>query len=200
MNYVITLLSISVLLAGFASIDLVYTAEYPTPRVQLSEGVAAEAIQCNEPKNLYILASGSPICITQSTYGALVDRGVDLKIPTLVGLINSIQDAGSEEIQHIVKATIQMYDIDPEGTLDMIRSLSNPSISHSPFVIDLESRALVADGSDPEQTGKLAPIFGEFATNPADEIIDRLQAGDGIWEDYTSLDPETSNDQLKRSK
>ncbi len=199
MNYVITLLSISVLLAGFASIDLVYAAEYPTPRVQLSEGVAAEAIQCNEPKNLYLLASGSPICITQSTYGALVDRGVELKIPTLVGLINSIQDAGSEEIQHIVKATIQMYGIDPEGTLDMIRSLSDPSILHSPFVIDPESRALVADGSDPEQTGKLAPIFGEFATNPADEIIDRLQAGDGIWEDYTSLDPETSGDQLKRT-
>ena len=195
----VALLSIAVLLAGAASIDLAYAAEYPTPYRQLSEGVAAEAVQCNEPRDLYIRNSDSPVCITQSTYDTLVGQGVDLEIPTLASLISSIQDAGSEEIQQVVKAAIRMYDIDPEGALDAINSLSDPGIAHYPYVIDPETRTLVADGSDPEQAGKRALIFGEFATNPADEIIDRLQAGDGIWEDYTSLDPETGSDQLKRS-
>lgn len=194
------LLAVSVLLVGATSTGLAYASEYPAPHQQLSAGVVAEAIQCNEPRNLYILGSGSPVCITQSTHDSLTDRGVDLRAPTLAGLMISISDgdyATPEEVQQIVQVIIQMYDADPDGTIEAINSLSDPA-EHSPFVIDLESRILVADGSDPEQVGQTAPIFGEFATNPADEIIGRLHVDEGVWEDYTYLNLETGEDQLKR--
>ena len=68
-----------------------------------------------------------------------------------------------------------------------------------PFVLDPETRTVVAHGSNPGRVGAASAIFGEFATNPAEEIIAQLETGDGVWEDYVFLNPITNKDQLKRS-
>ena len=192
------ILSAVVVLAGLHSIGAAY-AEYPPPHQQLRDGVSIDAVQCNEPRELYIRNSETSVCITQPTYELLLGYGMDLTHPTLRGLISSVTDAGTSEIQQIVEATIRMYDIDPDSAFDNIGELSDIRVLHYPFVLDLETRTVVAHGSNLGRIGAPSAIFGEFATNPADEIIARLETSDGFWEDYVFLNPITGEDQLKRS-
>ena len=194
-----TLLSAVIALAGAASVDLAHAAEYPPPYQQLREGTAPEAVLCNEPSELYIRNSDTPVCITPAAHKLLAAHGVDLDTPTLAAIVGSIHDSGPGQVQQVVKAAVRAYEIDPEGTINAINSLPEAGAWHYPYVIDLETRIVVADGSDPAQVGNLSPVFGPFATNPAEGVISRLNSGSGVWEDYTLLDLESGSDLLKRS-
>ena len=94
-----------------------------------------------------------------------------------------------------------MYDIDPDNTFDTINTMGDVGVAHYPFVLDLETRTVVAHSVLPSRVGVLAFILlpGGFATNPADEIIERLVTTGSTWEDYVFLNPVTGDDQLKRS-
>ena len=54
---------------------------YPPPLRQLASGIAADDVQCNGPRELYIRGSGAPVCITQSSYDRLTGLGIDLAMP-----------------------------------------------------------------------------------------------------------------------
>lgn len=193
-----TAILVIIMALGVHSVGLAY-AEHPAPHQQWRDGVSIHAVQCNEPRELYIRDSETPICLTQSTYGLLLGYGMDLTIPTLEDLITSIEEAGPLEVQQVVAATIRMYDSGTSNEFASINALSSIPVLHYPFVLDPETRSIVAHGSNPSIIGNPSAVFGEFATNPPEEIIAQLKAGDGVWTDYVFLNPITGEDQLKRS-
>lgn len=48
------------------------------PLTQHRDGVFLSAIECNDPHKLYIRNASSPVCIQESTYERLLERGIDL--------------------------------------------------------------------------------------------------------------------------
>ena len=200
----VAIFTLTVILTGVYSIDSVYAADqYATPYQQIRDGVSVYGVQCNEPTNLYIrnadTAAPLPICITPSTYQALLDYGMTLSVPTLNDLLLAIDDAGNSEVQQVVTATIRMYESDPENAFANINAVSELSVLHYPFVLDPDTRTILANGANPEIIGMQSAVIGEFATNPPDEIIAQLETGEGVWADYVFINPETNRDQLKRS-
>ena len=185
---------------GTHSGDLAYADSFPSPNQQLRDGISSYAVQCNEPLDLYITSSDRPVCIMQSTYEALLGYGVDLQIPALDDVINSVTGGTDPlEIQKVVKSAMRLYDSDPADAFATINDVSESQVSYFPFVLDPETRTIVAHGSDPDLIGGPSAVLGEFATNPAEYTIAQLEAGGGIWADYIFLDPLTGTDQLKRS-
>ena len=90
-------------LAGTITIDAV-AAEYPTPLQQQRDGVSIDAIQCNAPRDLYLMNSMIPVCIYASTYDSLLERGLDLVLhESFARTIYTITDVGVPEIQRVVE-------------------------------------------------------------------------------------------------
>jgi len=69
----VTVIMLSSGLAAAAGAD----AHMP-PQRQLSDGVFPAAVQCNEPRQLYQRDSQDMVCLYESTYEALLQRGADL--------------------------------------------------------------------------------------------------------------------------
>ena len=195
------LLSAAIVFAGILSIDSAYAAtdEHPSPLLQLKNGVALDAVQCNEPRELYIRNSDTPVCIIQSTYELLLGYGMDLTYPTLGGLISSISEAEPSEVQQIVDATIRMYNLDTGNAFANIDALSETPVLHYPLVLNPDTGEIVAHGANPDRVGTQSAILGDRAVNPPEEIIAELKTGVGVWAEYTFLNPLTDQDQFKRS-
>ena len=49
-----------------------------SPLAQHKSGIFLSAIECNNPNNLYIRDASSPVCIRDSTYERLLERGMEL--------------------------------------------------------------------------------------------------------------------------
>ena len=199
-----TTILVAIALSISASTDMSYadiSHLHPPPPQQLKEGVSPHAIQCNEPTDLYLINSETPVCLTHSSYEALLNHGLNLTFPSLREMIISIEDAGPEEILQIVERVKRMYDFDPDSVFEEIDALSDLAVTHYPFVLDLETKTVAAHGALPSRVGVTSFILvgQEFATNPAHEIIERLETTEGTWEDYVFLNTVTGEDQLKRS-
>ena len=202
----IALIIMSIVLISANSVGTVYATDsstvVPSPNQQVKNNVSIYDVQCNEPLDLYIRDSITPICIKESTYAILLDNGMNLTVPTILtleNLINSITDATPQQIQQVVASTIQMYDSDPDNAFANINDISVLSVSHYPFVIDPETRTVASHGFNPDRVGVDSAILGEFATNRAEEIIASLNTNSGIWTDYIFFNPATGQEELKRS-
>ena len=187
-----------VVLAGLHSIGVAY-AEYPPPHQQLRDEVPLDAIQCNAPRDLYIRDSQIPLCMTASTYELLLGYGMELEPPALLGLIESITNAGDSEVQQVVEATIRMYELDKENAFANINALSDTIVPHYPFVLDPVSGTIVSHGALPERIGAQSVILGDFAVTPPEATLDQLQDGAGTWAEYVFVELGSNTDQLKRS-
>ena len=190
-------------LSGTFSIDAAYaaTAEYPTPLQQQRDGVSIDAIQCNAPRDLYIRDAQIPVCVSASAYDLLLERGVDLVLhESFARTIYTITDAGVLEVQRVVEETTRMYDADRESAFADITALAGNPVVHYPFVLDPDTKTVVAHGAIPDRVGTPSQIIlGGYADKPYDVIIGELQNSDGTWVDYIFLDPTTNEDGLKRS-
>ncbi len=201
MGLKVTLLSAITILAGAVSIDAVYAdaADYPSPFQQQQDGISLDNIQCNVPRELYIRDSQVPVCISASTYDILLGYGVDLAPSgSLASTINSITDTGDLKVQRVVEATVSMYDSDKENAFASINSLSEIIVPHYPFVLDPDTRNVVAHGAFLDRIGTQSVVFSD-ADKPYDVIIDELQNSDGTWVEYVFLDPVTETELVKRS-
>ena len=190
-------------LSGTFSIDAAYaaTAEYPTPLQQQRDGVSIDAIQCNAPRDLYIRDAQIPVCVSASAYDLLLERGVDLVLhESFARTIYTITDAGVLEVQRVVEETTRTYDADRESAFADITALAGNPVVHYPFVLDPDTKTVVAHGAIPDRVGTPSQIIlGGYADKPYDVIIGELQNSDGTWVDYIFLDPTTNEDGLKRS-
>ena len=186
-------------LAGTITIDAV-AAEYPTPLQQQRDGVSIDAIQCNAPRDLYLMNSMIPVCIYASTYDSLLERGLDLVLhESFARTIYTITDVGVPEIQRVVEETIRMYDADKDNAFAKITSLAGNPVVHYPFVLSGDLKTVLAHGLLPERVDTPAFIISQYSDTPHDVLIEDLQNTNGVWVDYIFLDPETNEDGLKRS-
>ena len=203
-NFKIIFLTAVVLLAGTASVDAAHagTAAHPSPFQQQRDGIMVDAIQCNAPRELYVRDSQTPVCISASAYEALLERGVGL-VPyqSFARTIYTITDAGEPEVRRVVEEAIRMYDLaaDREDAFADINGLSENIVVHYPFVLDPDTRNVVAHGANPDNVGAKSVILGDYADRPYDVILEVLQGGEGAWADYIFLDPVTGENGLKRS-
>ena len=176
-------------------------AEYPAPLQQQKDGIPVDAIQCNAPRDLYIKNSATPVCISASTYDSLLERGLDLALhESFARTIYTITDAGPPEVQRVVEETIRMYDGDKENAFADITALAGNPILHYPFVLDPDTKTVVAHGAIQARVGTPSQIILDgYADKPYDIILEELQNSDGTWVDYVFLDPTTNENGLKRS-
>ena len=190
-------------LASTITIDAAYavTVEYPTPLQQQRDGVSTDAIQCNAPRDLYIRDAQTPVCVSASTYDLLLERGVKLVLhESFARTIYTITDAGVPEVQRVVEETIRMYDANRESAFADITALAGNPVTHYPFVLDPDTKTVVAHGAIPDRVETPSQIIlGDYADKPYDVIIDELQNSNGTWVDYIFLDITTNEDGLKRS-
>ena len=203
---------IAVLITGTVSVNAVSTyAEtatgdmYLPPFQQLRDGTPIDKIKCNAPRDLYIRDSQMPICISAEAHNILVNRGLSID-PVLVQTYASIiykveEDAGESDIKYVVEETISMYNTNREMAFGNINDLSENLVSHYPFVLDPDTRHIVAHGADQDRVGVPSLILGDYADKPYDTIMAELQDddNDGVWVDYVFIDPVTNDDGLKRS-
>ena len=198
----IIFLAISAILAGGLSLDAAHADDGPhlPPLHQLQAGTVPDAVQCNEPRELYLRNSESPICITPSSHELLVDYGVDLALPSLRAILTSISEPGPADVQRVVAETLRMYENDRENAFEIITGFADLQILHYPYVLDLETQTAVAHGAIPERVGTISRILTEPLTaNPMEFTLAQIEADGGAWSDYVFVNPITGNDQLKRS-
>ncbi len=191
-----------VILAGAISAGEVHaaTSKYSPPLQQQMNGVPVDAIQCNAPRELYLMNSMTPVCIYASTYQTLLERGTDLApYQSFARTVYLITDAGEMEVQRVVEETVHMYESDKENALANVNGLSENIVVHYPFILDPDTKNIVAHGASPDRVDTRSTILGNYADKPYSVIVDELQDGDGTWVDYVFLDPTTGEDGLKRS-
>jgi hypothetical protein len=159
--------------------------QYPSPLEQYNAGVALHEIQCNEPRDLYVTGSDTPVCLYPDTYQLLLDRGVSLSMPPTPESI----------VRGVIDETIALYNSDPDGAFATITAmmLTDPSY---PFVIDMDA-IIVAHGSNPDHVG-VSSVLIASTNKPTEVIISELQEGE-VWVEYTFNNPATGTEQNKRS-
>ena len=195
-------LTLLVVLAGAISVNTVYatTDEYSPPNQQQRDGVTIDAIQCNASKDLYLRNFETPVCISTTTFNILTERGLDLALyESYLRTIYMLDESKIQNAQRAVEETILMYDSDKDNAFSNINNISENIVLHYPFVIDPETRTVVAHGFDPNRVNTPSLILGNYTNLSSDLIFDELQDGDGIWVDYIFLDPSTNKNGLKSS-
>ena len=104
-------------------------------------------------------------------------------------------------VMKVVEDTIREYDLDREGTLERITALE-ADYEEYPFVLDTESRTVIAHGALPERIGMPSLLFSDDADRLAGDVLSELLEGGegtGVWVEYLLFDVNLANDQLKRS-
>ncbi len=92
-----------------------------------------------------------------------------------------------------------MYDSDKENAFESINSGAGLRIdSKYPFVLDPITATIVAHGSNPGIVGNPSKSLTD-GDRPLNEILTDLENNDGTWVEYTFENPETGQEQLKRS-
>ena len=85
--------------------------------------------------------------------------------------------------------------MDPDNTFDTINSFMTDNVGY-PFVIDLHTSSVVADGNDPNRVGGVAAVLS--GSIPLD-TFQGMEEGYGIWVDYVDVNPATGMEESKRS-
>ena len=92
-----------------------------------------------------------------------------------------------------------MYESDKEGAFAAVNAASENVVLHYPFIVDSETRMIVAHGADPDRIGTPTAVMGEYATQDAADLLANLQNNGGAWTDYLFLDPTSNEERLKHS-
>ena len=171
--------------AAYAESDTMEPAQHPSPLQQYNDGIPLHDIQCNTPRELYVTASQTPVCLYPDTYQTLLDRGVSLSQPP----------TPESAVRGVVDEAIALYDSDPDGAFATITAMMSTDPSY-PFVADSTGH-LVAHGANPDLLGEdfmmLTQSDGSF-----DMLLSELQKGE-VWLEYTFQNPATGAEQHKRS-
>ncbi len=94
-------------------------------------------------------------------------------------------------VQSVIDEMIRLYQLNSDGAFDIINSFMSYDLHH-PFVIDLDTLASVAKGSDPSFVGDpevAAVLLYESAVTL--EEFRSLDEDEGIWAEYSFVDPVT---------
>lgn len=103
------------------------------------------------------------------------------------------------QVQAIVRSAIHAYDVDPQNTLDRVNALAEGEPAQTyPFIIDAATYDVVAHGYDTDRVGT-ASLALTAADRPAEDILAELEGTTGIWSYYTTVNPLTGEEQLKRT-
>lgn len=169
---------------------------YPPPLQQQRDGVALLDIKCNSPLDLYVRDSQTAVCITESTYEAMVGLGLDLVPASSVGadadgLIVRDQRA---KVQKVVSEAVQMYKDEGEAAFDAINAMRSADPTY-PFVFGSDY-ILVANGAIPELVG-LNVLALVTPDRSADVIMAELDAEGGSWVEYRFPNPATGQEERK---
>ncbi len=182
---VLSIITLVSALPAYALSDAMEDVQYPSPLEQYNAGVALHEIQCNEPRDLYVTGSDTPVCLYPGTYEMLLDRGVSLSLPP----------TSESVVRGVVDDTIAMYNSDPDGAFATISAMMSSDTSY-PFVIDSDG-IVVAHGANPDHVGADSALIAS-TDKPVDVIISELQEGE-VWVEYTFNNPATGTEQHKRS-
>ena len=108
--------------------------------------------------------------------------------------------SGDEKVKGIVKSTIETYKSDKESAFFKINSQSDKGLNpHYPFVIDPDTKTIVANGGFPTIIGNISLFFSDHANKSAEEITSELNDGNGVWVEYVYNVPGTDFEEKKRS-
>ena len=174
----------------------------PFHQYEDGDGVPINAVQCNEPRELYIRNSDTPVCMTESTYESLLGYGLDLQLPapqSYTDIIYGVVDANESDVKRVVDATIQLYNSDKSKAFIEVNLLADNIVPHYPFILDPETKGIVAHGASQSRIGSISALLTNYANIPYETTIERLNDSDGIWVTYTFLDPVTGDEELKHS-
>ncbi len=106
----------------------------------------------------------------------------------------SVTDA--ERVQSIVVEMIRVYGHDPEGAFETINSFMSQDPRY-PFVVDPETTEVVAHGANPDRVGAISVVLTNSTVSL--EEFRSLDEDEGVWAEYTFLNPETGLESSKRS-
>ena len=100
------------------------------------------------------------------------------------------------EVQSIVEEMIRQYNLNPDGAFDTINGFTSQS-EHYPFVLNPDTLKVVAHGSDPTRVGATSVTLTNSTVSL--EEFRGLENGEGVWSEYTFLNPTTGLESLKTS-
>ena len=123
----------------------------------------------------------------------LTSNSIDLFRDT----INSMTTIGEPEVQRIVEQTIRMYESDKDSAFANINLLSENPVAHYPFVLDPDTKTIVAHGAFPDRVGSVSVALTK-ANIPFEKILSGLEDGP-IWTEYVFVNPITQTDEHKIS-
>ena len=108
-----------------------------------------------------------------------------------------IQDA---QVQALARNAAHVYNANPTNAFALIDAVADEedTVQLYPFVIDLETLEIRAQGIDPKWAGTdLAALTG--ADRATDEILAALEGTSGTWSEYDAVNPLTGETEPKRS-
>ena len=103
----------------------------------------------------------------------------------------------AESVQSVVYEMVRLYDYDPDNALDTISGFMS-TLPNYPFVLDPDTDAVVAHGSNPARVGVTSVVLTQ-ADKPKAQILGELAGGAGTWVEYTFNNPSTGLEEAKRS-
>ena len=154
----------------------------PTPFQQLRDGVPMDAILCNEPRELSILDSTTPLCLSESTYETLSGYGLDIvksdrSFLDIIKTVNQIPDVKEAEVQRIVAETIKLYELEKEGAFPVIDSIIEEPLRFYPFVLNLDTKEVVSHATVPDLIGTVSKILvGDYVDRAGELIVADLES------------------------
>ena len=84
---------------------------HPPPLQQAAEGVAAYQIQCNAPRQLYVVSGETPVCIQPATRDMMRERGIAVERPTVtIGTVAPLTGGADRYGEDIVAAVLLAAD------------------------------------------------------------------------------------------
>lgn len=108
--------------------------------------------------------------------------------------------SGDEKVKGVVKSTIETYKSDKESAFFKINSQADEGLNpHYPFIIDPNTKTILANGGFPTIIGNISLFFSDHANKSAEEIISELNDGNGVWVEYVYNVPGTDFEEKKRS-
>lgn len=102
----------------------------------------------------------------------------------------------AELSQIVVDEMIRQYHLNPITAFDTISGFESTS-EHYPFVLDPETKKVVAHGANSARIGDISVVLTNSSV-PYDTLAN-LEDGEGVWTEYTFENPATGMEQDKRS-
>lgn len=102
----------------------------------------------------------------------------------------------AELSQIVVDEMIRQYQQLNNATFDTISGFESTS-EHYPFVLDPETKEVVAHGANPARIGDISVVLTNSSVPY--ETLANLKEGEGMWTEYTFDNPATGMEQDKRS-